>query len=266
MLLLIARQLRQGPPHSVKGRLSLAGERIGAEAGRLLAACLRALPPPIPLTHLDLQGNDLNFASAVPLAEALRRGFAAGQLRVLRLSDNPLIGDDGLTLLGAALPTTLSEVAIANVGGGDDGLAEVSTRLPSLSDFARHSSHGAILRCGGNHAMGEDSFRRFSECLPAIPALSELSFDSCSGMGDSGAILLAEGLRELADCGAALNKLSLNHCGIGERGMRAISKSLHHCPSLAVLSLAGNDFSTSLRELKVACGKNMRLKLRLHDL
>ena len=114
--------------------------------------------------------------------------------------------------------------------------------------------------------MGEDSFRRFSECLPAIPALSELSFDSCSGMGDSGAILLAEGLRELADCGAALNKLSLNHCGIGEHGLRAISKSLHHCPSLAVLSLAGNDFSTSLRELNVACGKNMRLKLRLHDL
>ena len=83
-------------------------------------------------------------------------------------------------------------------------------------------------------------------------------------MGDSGAILLAEGLRELADCGAALNKLSLDHCGIGEKGLRTLSKSLP--PSLAVLSLAGNDFSTSLRELKVACGKSMRLKLRLHDL
>eukprot|EP01045_Picozoa_sp_COSAG04_P005574 COSAG04_NODE_260_length_18679_cov_4.566439_13_plen_368_part_00 len=217
------------------GRLDLGfgNSKIGEEGGRSLGAALCSLPTPLRLTELSVPECSLTAAGLAPIVNAMRRGFAAGGLRKLNVSNNTDLRDDGIEAVAGVLPSTLQVLHIFNTGCGDVGMTAVAARLPSSL---------ALLNCSINPDIGQDGWAALGAALPHLPALAALYANGCSGMGCGGVGALFAGAGAGAGAGAedppaapALGALWVLDCNIGDEGGRALANALPRCPALQVL-------------------------------
>ena len=223
------------------GRLDLGfgNSKIGEEGGRSLGAALCSLPAPLRLTELSVPECSLTSSGLAPIVNAMRRGFAAGGLRKLNVSNNTELRDDGIEAVAGVLPSTLQVLHIFNTCCGDVGMTAVAARLPSSL---------ALLNCSTNPDIGQDGWAALGAALPRLPALAALYANGCSGMGCTGvdALFAGAGAGDGAGAGAgagaedapaapALGALWLLDCNIGDEGGRALANALPRCPALQVL-------------------------------
>ena len=211
--------------------------RIGDDGARALGTVLLSMPPPLALTKLILSKCELTAAGVGLVARSLRKSFAAGGLWALNVSDNPGLGDDGVSLLAEALPPTLETINFANTGCGDSGMSALSAALTRLTvDTNQHSigtwgmPAGGVprkrqLSVGQNPAVTEAGWAALGAAIPRIPGLRSLNAQQCDGMGDGGVAALVAGLPEATE----LSSLNLRGTALGDAGVRALATAMYGC-------------------------------------
>lgn len=160
---------------------------------------------------LNLAFNDVGVAGVNALARALRARCV--RLRRLELCGNAACGDAGAVALAEALMVrgcSLEELRMRRCGVGSSGARALSAAFgaPAVSALAPR----------------------------AQPMLKFLELDQ-NAIGDNGAVSLAEGL---AMPGCALEHLSLDDCGVKQRGALALAAALRRNSSLKLLRLTSN--------------------------
>lgn len=261
--------------------VSLAGREIGQRGAMALATL--ALPA---LESLDLSGNGLGKPALVSLLSAPW----AGQLRTLRLADNPgnlgamqalasadLAALQSLDLKGAQNVTCeavaalaaadfpeLLEIRLEDCRFGPDGLAALAA-----------ASHWTKLRSlnlsGLDEAFGNDGAKALARSW-AFPAVSVLNIGGCK-IGDSGA-------KALASCAglSSVQTLDISRSVFNSRGMTALAHSeafsgvrsiqMNWCKTKAIHAMAGTPLAQSIVELRMprtACGDDGLLALLQDD-
>jgi hypothetical protein len=198
------------------GELDLSNIQLGEAGCRTLAAALHAMPAPLALTDMYLDGCEITPAGVVPIAAAMQRGFAEDGLARLHIYNNPGLGDAGVVALAAALPSTLENLGLAEVGCGDAGMMALVAALPRLTAL-----RGTNL--SRNHAVGQAAWEAYAAMLPQLPCMRRLDVHSCSGMGDGGAFAIAAALEK---CTLDVpGVLVIRDCRIGEEATAALQNA-----------------------------------------
>lgn len=203
-----------------------------------------------PISHLrsiDLRENAFGDTGAQALATALAHVASGEQsaLTFLDLSQNPMLGDVGLSALAGA---------ISAGGGAPGGAGQGAARLAELR----------ILNVEHCPRIGDAGATALGDALGASTSLKELRM-ARTGVGAEGARALAVGIgahttlellrlsrtRQIGDVGAAsiarsltstsaLAHLDLADAGIGAEGARAIAEALKSGSALRLLDLSAN--------------------------
>jgi hypothetical protein len=125
----ISRALMQLPDRD--GKLILFGRTICHEGGHILAAALKALPTPLPLTEIQLNGCGITTSAGERIAAALRPGFA-GSFKSLHLKSNAELGGSGLAAMASILPmTSLETLVVGGCSCDDAGMVSLAVALPT---------------------------------------------------------------------------------------------------------------------------------------
>ena len=218
----------------------------GDEGGRVLGACLNALPGPLRLTSINLSEPrccGLTAAGMAPITVALHRCFSpglkalniSGNLQGWRASASPIsqavssnpLGDAGLTALSNALPETLELLKIGDTCCGDAGMSAIARALPQLTQLQH-------MCCSDNPDIGKAGWAALAVVLPSLPRLKSLSASGNGGLDDVAAEALAVALPD------GIETLYLYNCSIGDGGACALAAALPRCTLLTHLLLAGN--------------------------
>ena len=205
------------------GKLELIAAYMGDAGARALDAAVRALPSPLALTELRLEGCLLTAAGMATIAGLMRDGRLGSQLKKLAFSVNEL-GDEGVTALAAALPPTLELLAVQQVGCGDAGMQAMARALPT-------TRVGQLL-CYKNPAVTEEGWTALAAALPTT-GVDRLTLRA--DFGDAGVVSLARGLPE-----SSVRGLMLDACGVGDVGARALAAIIPRSPELILLDVRDN--------------------------
>ena len=185
------------------GKLDLGAAYAGDAGIRALDAAVRALPSPLALTELRLEGCLLTAAGMATIAGLMRDGRLGSQLKELHVPGNDL-GDAGVTALAAALPPTLEGLSFMVVGCGDAGMLAVARALPT-------TRVGQLL-CYMNPAVTEAGWTALAAALPTT-GVDRLTLRA--DFGDAGVVSLARGLPE-----SSVRALTLDDDDVGDVGVR----------------------------------------------
>ncbi len=230
--------VRQAPQPPQPGRLNLSHGGFGDEGGRCLGAALKGLPEPLRLFSIGVASCGLTASGIAALAAGVGgRSFAGAGLKMLNVSGNTLLGDEGVTELLPLLLPTLEELYVANIGVGDKGMEALAAKLPTVLALS-------VFSCNDNSDISGGGWTALGTALPELVALKSLQAEECSGMRDTGAAALVVGIPA---CGV-LETLNLHACGIGDEGARAVAAVMRNHrqdPALHVY-LTGNEYVFSL--------------------
>ena len=100
-------------------RIRLGRVPLGRDGARALGAVLSAMETPLPVSQLDLSNCNLVGPEVEPIAAALRQTAstqAPGRMQSLSLASNSILGDTGLRAVVAALPPSLTELDVSDIG------------------------------------------------------------------------------------------------------------------------------------------------------
>ena len=100
-------------------RIRLGRVPLGRDGARTLGAVLSAMEMPLPVSQLDLSNCNLVGPEVEPIAAALRQTAstqAPGRMQSLSLASNSILGDTGLRAVVAALPPSLTELDVSDIG------------------------------------------------------------------------------------------------------------------------------------------------------
>lgn len=260
--------------------VELADIHLRDEGTRAVACALKALPRDALPGGIVLRNNGITESGFVALGEALgARHFSGGvDMHLLDLGKNPQAGDDGVqqfvaqAIVGFSRMSSgnhfvaLSELCLDDVGCANKSMVALAETLPLLKNWAQLTTRPAILRCGGNPNVCEIGWKALAEALPNLLGLAELDLSGCYGMGDAGAVTLAEALTKHSLAGGGLNILAVDRCGIANEGGLAIAHVVQLTPSLLQLSARRNLIDERVQAAIRTAAKTMRLKLRLKEL
>lgn len=163
-------------------------------------------------------------------------------MRELVVSRNTSLGDAGVSLVasmltGAGAAATLTHLDISNTGCGDVGLTAIASAIGKrpTGTFSAGSGGSAVmlselLLCGNAGVSGVKAWTALAAALPALPCLTHLDLDSCSGLGDDGLRPIASALPWCT----GLKTLSLNRCAVGDDGATALAVSSSRLPLLVI--------------------------------
>lgn len=224
---------RQAPHPPQPARLNLNHDGFGDEGGRCLGAALKGLPEPLRLCSIGVASCNLTASGIAEIAAGVRgRSFAEPGLKVLNVSGNARLGDEGVMELLPLLVPTLEELYIANVGLGDVGMDALATKLPRAPALG-------ILSCNANPNIVGFGWKALGATLSKLLVLKSLQAEGCSGMGDSGAGVLVAGI---LGC-PVLETVNLHACKIGDEGACAVAKVLRERKQTQVLLIytTGNE-------------------------
>lgn len=159
----------------------------------------------------SLYGNQLTSAGAALLFSSFEQGFESGHLASLNLSDNPGLGDAGITTLMACMPPSLQKLVLSSVGCGDEGAKAVAGCLPRLPQLQSLSLCGNSIACAGAAALSANLDGM--QCLEAL-------YISHNCIANQGATVLA---RIVTRC-PSLRLLFLRENPIGAEGREALQQ------------------------------------------
>eukprot|EP01043_Picozoa_sp_COSAG02_P038938 COSAG02_NODE_3040_length_7491_cov_7.889205_4_plen_343_part_00 len=173
------------------GELDLSNSLLGEEGGCVLGAALQAMPTPLALTDMYLDGCELTPTGLSSVAAAMCQGFAGEGLIRLHLYNNPALGDSGMIALSQSLPPTLVHLGLSNTGCGDDGLLAMADALPGLTQLRE-------LNLSNNEAVKQKAWETFARVLPQLSSIRHLNVNNSSGMGDAGVLSFCAALEKCA--------------------------------------------------------------------
>eukprot|EP01047_Picozoa_sp_COSAG01_P032551 COSAG01_NODE_2358_length_7838_cov_7.568807_2_plen_651_part_00 len=225
-----------GDPHRLASmrEISLPGAQLtSGEAEALLDALEHRPPAPAPPPPLRVQSLNLEIM-ALTVNEAFCRQFAERvlrkdnlqRLRVLWMSSNMFIGDEGMVALAPALPRlrALEELAFSDTGFGDVGAVALAQALPQCENFQK-----VWLQRNGD--IGAEGWSALAAAFAKCPKLRDLRLSHNPGIGAGGVAPIAQALPECR----ALQALFLNGCEIVEADAALLrAKAL---PTLTTLTL-----------------------------
>ncbi len=178
-------------PAICPGELDLSNSLLGEEGARVLGVALQAMPTPLALTDMYLDGCEITGTGLSSVAAAMCQGFAGEGLTRLHLYNNPDIGDSGMITLSQSLPPTLVHLGLSNTGCGDDGLLAMVDALPGLTQLRE-------LNLANNKAAKQDAWKAFAGVLPQLSTIRHLNVNNSSGMGDGGVLSFCAALEKCA--------------------------------------------------------------------
>jgi hypothetical protein len=169
----------QGPTPSLQilarsgaARIRLGGQELGCDGAAALGAVLGAMGTPLPVSQLDLSACGLVGAGIGPIATALRQTASAahGRLQSLSLAANPALGDAGLAAIAAAIPPSLTELDVSEVGAGDEGMAALARALTLNALTLQPMATLRKLACSGAPLVGTVGSAALADALIALCA------------------------------------------------------------------------------------------------
>ena len=249
--------------------LDLSYHRIGDTGATTLAKVMG-------MEKLNISHCGIGEEGMVALSSALKTNTT---LKCLNACWNRF-GDEGAFHLAKALShTSLQEIDISHCDIGEEGMVALSSALKTNTTLkclnacwnrfgdegafhlAKALSHTSLqeidISCCG---IGEEGMVALSSALKTNTTLKCLN--ACeSRFGDKGAFHLAEALSH-----TSLQEIDISYCGIGEKGMVALSSALKTNATLKQLDISGNNSgveglssalsnNTSLTHLKVSLGR-----------
>jgi len=137
--------------------LHLPRKQIGDTSVATLAAALQAMPR-IRFEYFNLDRNKLGAPAAASLAPTLRLPWGKRGLRRLILSDNRELGDAGVATLAAALPRSLEQLSLREIGCGDDGFAALAAAIPNLQRLRALDCNSNVAGVRGWSALASAAF------------------------------------------------------------------------------------------------------------
>eukprot|EP01062_Namystynia_karyoxenos_P054469 TRINITY_DN4486_c0_g1_i1.p1 TRINITY_DN4486_c0_g1~~TRINITY_DN4486_c0_g1_i1.p1 ORF type:complete len:908 (+),score=253.17 TRINITY_DN4486_c0_g1_i1:346-2724(+) len=181
------------------------------------------------LQVLDLFGNRVGLSMDV-VGQALSKAAAASSLKVLNLGGNA-IGPDGAAALARGLLTSQARLRQLHLGDNNLGDAGLRHLLGAIIRIRKDEGFCLTLRRNG---LTHEAAQHIVTIISG-GELEELQLKD-NPLGDQGAVILAQGLRE-----APLGRLELTNCGIGPRGAQALAQALANpACRLRALSLNNN--------------------------
>lgn len=152
--------------------------------------------------------------------EARRDELLKGNDSLLRLDDQPGLGDDLLAILLPAIEKSpgLINVYVGNIGVGHEGvikIAQAAAKNPTVTGFTLQECKK--ITDGDAAAVG------ICKAFESSKALEEIEFRYQANVTDVG---VKNGLAHLVATSQSLQKFSLTNCQVGFDGMNAISKAL----------------------------------------
>ena len=208
----------------------------------------RPAPPPTPLRVAILLFDEvevLDFAGPFEVFSAARTaaGETAFEVATVALRPGPVVARNGLTVLPAYTPDTLSEGDILVVPGGFGTRRELHN--PAMLDFIRAASASADLLlsvCTGALLLGAAGLLKGRGATTHWAAMEELRALDCGAtlhpearIVDNGALVIAAGVSAGID--AALHVVARIH---GEAAARATARYMQYdwpTPEIARLTL-----------------------------
>ena len=182
------------------GELELSNCLLGEAGCQVLGAALQALPAPLALTDMYLDGCQITVTAVPAIAAAMRRGFADEGLTRLHIYNNPAIGDAGIVALSPSLPSTLVHLGLSNIGCGDAGMSAIAAALPHMTQLRETNlSHNAVTQAG---------WKALAEALPQLPSLRHLNVSYSPGMGAAGAAAICAALKKCSPACPGILKIA----------------------------------------------------------
>ena len=218
---LLLEAVRSAPFPPAPGRLNLHYSNLGDEGARVLGSALQVLGgfPQLRLSAIGLCSCGISADGFAYIARGLRRGFQGDGLRVLNVSGNCGLGNEGIALLGSVLPCTLQVLHFGGTGCGNEGMIAVCGALPPMSESLQ------TLSCVNNPDIAEAGWLALGAALSHLRSLRSLQAEGCSGMGCAGAVALSRGVPRAPQ----LHLLNLHGCAIGDEGACALAAVLPLC-------------------------------------
>ena len=218
---LLLEAVRSAPFPPAPGRLNLHYSNLGDEGARVLGSALQVLGgfPKLRLSAIGLSSCGISAAGFAYITRSLRRGFQGDGLRVLNVSGNCALGNEGIVLLGSVLPCTLQVLHFGGTGCGNEGMIAVCGALPPMSESLQ------TLSCINNPNIAEAGWLALGTALSHMRSLRSLQAEGCSGMGCAGAVALSLGIPRAPQ----LHLLNLHACAIGDEGACALASVLPLC-------------------------------------
>ncbi len=218
---LLLEAVRAAPFPPAPGRLNLNYNRLGDEGARVVGTALQVIGGSLKLrlSAIGLCSCDITADGFAYVVRGLRRGFEGEGLRVLNVSGNYGLGDQGIALLGGVLPSTLQVLHFGGTGCGSEGMIAVCTALPHMGE----SLH--TLSCVNNPAIAEAGWVALGTALMHTRALRSLQLEGCTGLRCAGLVALSRGI----PCASQLHLLNLHGCRIGDEGACALASVLPSC-------------------------------------
>lgn len=212
--------------------LKLSQVNMSTESALLV---LSAVAKSSTMACLDLSANNLSSAVGEAIGKMLQeRGSRStpSPLKILSLSDNPLMGERGAKALFAAFQTDkgLTQLDVENCGVTDDALLVL---CQSLAVNATMST--LALR---RNAVTDVGVTELARSLLRHASLTQL-FLAYNKIKDEGACALASTL----ESNTLLDSLDLEATWVGDRGAIALGVALANNKSLSTLRLSNNHIS-----------------------
>ena len=182
---------------------------------RFLTRCLCECPVPNSTAtgclHMNLQGNDIRERGAQHIADVLQNTSIVHTL---------CLGSDGV--FGITIP--------------ECGLKCILESLLTNCSLVTLQLHGNYFP-DNILTITQESGPVLCQVLHRNKTLTELDFSRNSGVSDTGAFFIAEGLK----LNTSLRALRLSQCGISAEGAKLISGALEINTSLRIMDLARNE-------------------------
>ena len=209
---------------------------IGDHECRFLTRCLCRCPVPKSTAtgwlHMNLQGNHFRERGARYIAEVLQNTSIVHTL---------YLGSDWTNT------STISEC----------GLKYIMESLLTNCSLVTLQLHGSVLHQDNVLSITQESGPVLFQMLQRNKTLTELDLSRNSGVSDTGAFFVAEGLK----LNTSLRTLRLSRCGISRDGAKFISGALEVNTSVKVIDLARNELGdTGVGYLANALKQNNSLK------
>lgn len=205
-------------PKSKRKQPAIRGKEGNHELCKAIKKCLLVTPA---LACLKLQGLPLRDSDILYLAKGLNKNCSLNYLSLTGCR----IGDNGLETIGRAIKNNMTLNAI--------NLTGCSLTWQGADIFARIIKHQAMCRHG---EAWKDSLRYRRPDLERMSGLRRITLNNNPLIGDHGALVLAEALRD----DLWLKALDLQGCGISKVGAKAFSDMLSYNTTLVVLDVRAN--------------------------